>query len=103
MDVLYNYKQHLQALYKQQLQALYKQQLQALYLAFAAATVGRFAISPAGKFLSTHPHIFIPQSGAWMVNIAFRQRQRGNEGVPKRIARPVHENSFDYFRWSIDI
>ena len=39
-----------------------------------------------------------------MVNIAFRQRQRGNylEGAPKRIARPVHENSFDYFRWSID-
>ena len=39
---------------------------------------------------------------AWMVNIAFRQRQWGNEGVPKRIARLVHENSFDYFRWSID-
>ena len=37
-----------------------------------------------------------------MVNITFRQRQRGNEGVPKRIARSVHENSFDYFRWSID-
>jgi hypothetical protein len=35
-----------------------------------------------------------------MVNITFRQR--GNEGVPKRIARPFHENSFDYFRWSID-
>ena len=37
-----------------------------------------------------------------MANIAFRQRQRGNEGVPKRIARLVHEKSFDYFRRSID-